>query len=140
MDREPRRLGAAGCPTSVEALIQWLHARGNPDFKQPLFIALDQASYKHRLTGTGLYKLVLLICHGTAVDAESRLSRSVAFGAFHCLFLSVNGYFHQAIGISGKSSRLQQIFTWCLKTFNNAIAGALLNFPKKRNGSDRPLP
>ena len=47
----------------------------------------------------------------------------------------MNVCFHQAIGISGKSSRLQQIFTWCLKTFNNAIAGALLNFPKERNGA-----
>ena len=47
---------------TVEALMQWLQARGNPERDQPLFTALDRACYGHRLSGTGLYKLVQEIC------------------------------------------------------------------------------
>ena len=53
---------------TVEALMQWLQARGNPERDQPLFTALDRACYGHRLTGTGLYKLVQKICHKAGIQ------------------------------------------------------------------------
>jgi integrase/recombinase XerC len=43
---------------TVEALLDWLQARRELNVNQPLFIALDRASYGHRLTGTAIYKLV----------------------------------------------------------------------------------
>lgn len=43
---------------TIEAVLDWLQARKEEDIKQPLFIALDRASYGHRLTGTAIYKLV----------------------------------------------------------------------------------
>lgn len=43
---------------TLKALQAWLIARRETDIKQPLFIALDHASYGHRLTGTAIYKLV----------------------------------------------------------------------------------
>lgn len=50
---------------TVEALLAWLQGRRCLDRTQPLFIALDRASYGHRLTGTAIYKLV----DGVAVAA-----------------------------------------------------------------------
>jgi integrase/recombinase XerC len=43
---------------TVEALADWLRTRRELDINQPLFIALDRASYGHRLTGTAIYKIV----------------------------------------------------------------------------------
>ena len=43
---------------TVVALADWLLSRRELNLNQPLFIALDRASYGHRLTGTGVYKLV----------------------------------------------------------------------------------
>lgn len=35
--------------------------RGEVDLRQPLFVAIDRASYGHRLMGTAIYKLVDLV-------------------------------------------------------------------------------
>lgn len=43
---------------TVVALADWLLSRRELNLNQPLFIALDRASYGHRLTGTSVYKLV----------------------------------------------------------------------------------
>lgn len=43
---------------TVESIVDWLQARKELDVKKPLFIALDRASYGHRLTGEAIYKLV----------------------------------------------------------------------------------
>lgn len=43
---------------TLTAVLDWLHSRKELNIKQPLFIALDRASYGHRLTGTAIYKLV----------------------------------------------------------------------------------
>lgn len=43
---------------TVKALGEWLLSRKELDINQPLFIALDRASYGHRLTGTAIYKIV----------------------------------------------------------------------------------
>ncbi|MGD2184370.1 tyrosine-type recombinase/integrase [Lusitaniella coriacea] len=43
---------------TVQALQAWLLSRRELDVNRPLFIALDRASYGHRLTGTAVYKLV----------------------------------------------------------------------------------
>lgn len=43
---------------TVEALQDWLFARIEPDINQPLFIALDRASYGHRMSGTAVYKII----------------------------------------------------------------------------------
>lgn len=42
----------------VAAIEEWLRSRGSYSAKDPLFIALDNASRGHRLTGTAIYSLV----------------------------------------------------------------------------------
>ncbi len=54
--------------TTVEALMQWVQARDNPERDLPLFTALDRANYGHRLSGTGLYKLVQKICQSAGIQ------------------------------------------------------------------------
>ena len=44
--------------STVAALQEWLCERGKAKRNEPLFIALDRASYGHRLTGTAIYKIV----------------------------------------------------------------------------------
>ena len=53
-----QKVGVTLSRPTVEALLDWLQARRCLDRNQPLFIALDRASYGHRLTGTAIYKLV----------------------------------------------------------------------------------
>jgi integrase/recombinase XerC len=55
---------------TVEALVDWLLARRELDRNQPLFIALDRASYGHRLTGTAIYKLVNEIARVAGVSKK----------------------------------------------------------------------
>jgi integrase/recombinase XerC len=43
---------------TVDAILDWLQTRKELDINQPLFIALDRASYGHRLSGTSIYRLV----------------------------------------------------------------------------------
>ena len=43
---------------TVEAITDWLQARKELDVTQPLFIALDRATYGRRLSGTSIYKIV----------------------------------------------------------------------------------
>ena len=57
---------------TVEALKDWMHARKESDLERPLFIALDRASYGHRLTGTAIYKLV------EKVAREARISKKLS--------------------------------------------------------------
>jgi integrase/recombinase XerC len=55
---------------TVEALLAWLQARRCLDRTQPLFIALDRASYGHRLTGTAIYKLVGAVAVAAGVSKK----------------------------------------------------------------------
>jgi len=48
-------------PDTVDALQKWLGSRGVVDPSDPLFIALDTASYGKCLTGDGIYKIVRAI-------------------------------------------------------------------------------
>lgn len=57
---------------TVEGIVDWLQARRELDVRQPLFIALDRASYGHRLTGTAIYKLV------EAVATEAGISKKLS--------------------------------------------------------------
>jgi integrase/recombinase XerC len=43
---------------TVEAILDWLQARGETDLNQPLFMALDYAHSGHGLTGTAIYQMV----------------------------------------------------------------------------------
>ena len=43
---------------TVESITTWLHSRREINQNKPLFIALDRSSYGHRLTTTGIYKMV----------------------------------------------------------------------------------
>jgi integrase/recombinase XerC len=43
---------------TVNAILDWLQARGELALNQPLFIALDHAHYGHGITGTAIYQLV----------------------------------------------------------------------------------
>ena len=53
---------------TVEALQDWLLARRELKRSKPLFIALDRASYGHRLTGTGVYKIVSQIAREAGIN------------------------------------------------------------------------
>jgi integrase/recombinase XerC len=55
---------------TLEALSDWLQARGKTDGKQPLFIALDRAYYGHRLSGTSIYKIVDAIASQAGVSKK----------------------------------------------------------------------
>lgn len=44
--------------STAAALQEWLCERSKAKRSEPLFIALDRASYGHRLTGTAIYKIV----------------------------------------------------------------------------------
>lgn len=55
---------------TVEAIMDWLQARRELDTNQPLFIALDRASYGHRLTGTAIYKLVEAISLSAGINKK----------------------------------------------------------------------
>lgn len=57
---------------TVEALLDWLHARKEKNQERPLFIALDRASYGHRLTGTAIYKLV------DKIAREAKISKKLS--------------------------------------------------------------
>ena len=55
----------------VEAVLDWLQTKqtkGVSEQEEPLFIALDRASYGQRLTGTGLYKLVRKVCQSAGIQ------------------------------------------------------------------------
>ncbi len=52
----------------MEALQDWLVARRELKRSKPLFIALDRASYGHRLTGTGVYKIVSQIAREAGIN------------------------------------------------------------------------
>jgi len=58
--------------STVEALQEWLSHRGKTKRNEPLFIALDRASYGHRLTGTAIYKIVQVMA--AAAGLNKRLS------------------------------------------------------------------
>jgi integrase/recombinase XerC len=67
--------------STVEALQDWLcdsreanrlRHRGKAKRNEPLFIALDRASYGHRLTGTAIYKIVQAMA--AAAGLKKRLS------------------------------------------------------------------
>lgn len=58
--------------SAIKALQEWLLARKELDINQPLFIALDRASYGHRLTGTAIYKIV------QAAGAKADISKTVS--------------------------------------------------------------
>lgn len=51
----------------VATLVDWLRARGKPEPEEPLFIALDRASFGHRLSGRGLHKLVQQLCQAAGI-------------------------------------------------------------------------
>jgi len=53
---------------ATEAIQQWLLMRGKTKAKEPLFIALDRANYGHRLTGTGIYKIVRLCAEKAGIE------------------------------------------------------------------------
>jgi integrase/recombinase XerC len=55
---------------TLEALVDWLQARRELDIRKPLFIALDRASYGHRLTGSAIYKLVSEIARTAGVSKK----------------------------------------------------------------------
>ena len=55
-------------PTHGWATLGKVFVGDNPERDQPLFTALDRACYGHRLTGTGLYKLVQGICHKAGIQ------------------------------------------------------------------------
>lgn len=55
---------------TVEAITDWLQARKELDVTQPLFIALDRASYGHRLSGTSIYKIVNAIAVAAGVTKK----------------------------------------------------------------------
>ncbi len=58
--------------STVKALQAWLLARKELNINQPLFIALDRASYGHRLTGTAIYKIV------QAAGAKAGISKTIS--------------------------------------------------------------
>ncbi len=58
--------------STVKALQEWLLARKELNINQPLFIALDRASYGHRLTGTAIYKIV------QAAGAKAGISKTIS--------------------------------------------------------------
>ncbi len=65
-----QKVGVTLSRPTVEALLDWLQARRCKDRNQPLFIALDRASYGHRLTGTAIYKLVDAVAAAAGVSKK----------------------------------------------------------------------
>ncbi len=57
---------------TVDAVLDWLRTRKEKNLNKPLFIALDRASYGHRLTGTAIYKLV------EKVAREAKISKKLS--------------------------------------------------------------
>ncbi len=55
---------------TAEAMADWLLSRQELDLNQPLFIALDRASYGHRLTGTAIYKLVEAVADAAGIGKK----------------------------------------------------------------------
>ena len=55
---------------TVQSIIDWLQARKELDVKKPLFIALDRASYGHRLTGEAIYKLVTKVAKAAGITKK----------------------------------------------------------------------
>lgn len=55
---------------SVEAIKDWLQARKELDINQPLFIALDQVSYGHRLSGVSIYRLVDAVAKAAGIQKK----------------------------------------------------------------------
>jgi integrase/recombinase XerC len=55
---------------TVEAITDWLHERREINRNQPLFIALDRASYGHRLSGTSIYRLVDLVATAAGINKQ----------------------------------------------------------------------
>ncbi|MCC0179451.1 tyrosine-type recombinase/integrase [Waterburya agarophytonicola K14] len=57
-------------PKTVCAIEQWLEVRGTADRLAPLFIAIDNASYGHRLSGNGIYSVVDKLCKKAGVSKK----------------------------------------------------------------------
>lgn len=55
---------------SVEAILDWLQARHELDTNQPLFIALDHASYGHRLSGVSIYRMVDAVAKAAGINKK----------------------------------------------------------------------
>lgn len=55
---------------TVDAILDWLQARKELDVNQPLFIALDNANYGHRLSGTSIYRLVEKIAKAAGITKK----------------------------------------------------------------------
>lgn len=55
---------------TVDAILDWLQARKELDVNQPLFIALDNAHYGHRLSGTSIYRLVEKIAKAAGITKK----------------------------------------------------------------------
>ena len=69
---------------TVDSILDWLQARKELDVKKPLFIALDRASYGHRLTGEAVYKLVRKVADEagiTKILSPHRIRHSVITAA-----------------------------------------------------------
>jgi integrase/recombinase XerC len=55
---------------SVEAILDWLQSRKELDINQPLFIALDQVSYGHRLSGVSIYRMVDAVAKAAGINKK----------------------------------------------------------------------
>lgn len=55
---------------TVNAILDWLQARQELDINQPLFIALDNANYGHRLSGTSIYRLVEAVASSAGISKK----------------------------------------------------------------------
>jgi integrase/recombinase XerC len=55
---------------SVDAILDWLQSRKELDINQPLFIALDQVSYGHRLSGVSIYRLVDAVAKAAGIQKK----------------------------------------------------------------------
>ncbi len=55
---------------TVNAILDWLQVRQELDINQPLFIALDNANYGHRLSGTSIYRLVEAVASSAGISKK----------------------------------------------------------------------
>lgn len=55
---------------TVNAILDWLQVRKELDINQPLFIALDNANYGHRLSGTSIYRLVEAVASSAGISKK----------------------------------------------------------------------
>jgi integrase/recombinase XerC len=56
--------------STVEAICEWLRARGDMNLNAPLFIALDNANKGHRLTGSAIHWIVDRTCKAAGITKQ----------------------------------------------------------------------